>query len=211
MIVSSTLPAAAYLSASATACHKPQARLFWYRFVAITMTPIVHDCKLAEGTLKTLYGDYTEHLFYDGQRETIAMVLGNVAHLEDVPVRMHSSCLYGHAFNSIECECRQEMEQAQKRIQAAGFGVIIWLEQEGKGNGHYALMQSQRHKKAGMKQADAYVAAGFEADARRFAPAAAIIKALDIKSVALLSSNEGKARQLSEQGITVNRLYWDNE
>ncbi|MFT4031265.1 MAG: GTP cyclohydrolase, partial [Siphonobacter sp.] len=63
--------------------------------------------KLAEGNLKTKFGEFQEVLFYDGQKESIALVMGEVAGAESVLCRVHSSCIFGHVFNSIECDCRE--------------------------------------------------------------------------------------------------------
>ena len=162
--------------------------------------------KLAENTIKTLYGTYQEHLFYDGQKETIAMVMGDIADAEDVLCRVHSACLYAHAFNSIECDCREQMAQAQQAIEKAGKGIIIWLEQEGKGNGHYALMKSFVYKRQGIPQPDAYEAAGFSRDARDFRPAAQVLQALGVKSIRMITSNPKKTETLTQHGITVTGI-----
>lgn len=160
--------------------------------------------KLTERDLETRYGTFREILYYDGQKESIALVLGNVENGEDVICRIHSACVSGHVFNSVECECQQEMEAAQNLIHRTGKGVIIYLEQEGKGNGHLALMASIPYKKAGMKQAEAYEKAGFEKDARSFRPAAEILRDLKIKSVFLLTNNAGKAEDLRKFGIEIS-------
>src|SRR4030095_6117049 len=97
---------------------------------------------LAERNLKTKFGIFKEILFYDGQKESIALVKGDIAGKENVLCRVHSSCISAHIFNSIECECREEMGISQGLIEKAGKGVIIWLDQEGKGNGHLALIKS---------------------------------------------------------------------
>ncbi|HLP95016.1 MAG TPA: hypothetical protein VK168_13325 [Saprospiraceae bacterium] len=159
--------------------------------------------KLAEGTLNTRFGEYREILYYDGQKETIAMVYGKPEGQKEVLCRIHSSCIYGHVFNSVECDCRQQMELAQHQIQQAGCGIIILMDQEGKGNGHLALMKSQAFKKAGIRQAEAYVAAGYAADARDFRAAAKILKDLDVQSVSLITDNPLKAKTLEDLGITL--------
>lgn len=159
--------------------------------------------QLAEGTLKTKYGEYREYLFYDGQKESIALVMGEVADMEDVLCRVHSSCLFAHAFNSIECDCREQMASAQRQIQEAGQGIIIWLEQEGKGNGHFALLNSLAHKRQGRPQAEAYEAVGFERDARNFRPAAKILERLQVNSVRMLTNNSHKVNTLTRHGIRV--------
>lgn len=160
--------------------------------------------RLTERDLQTKYGMFREILYYDGQKESIALVMGNIENGEDVICRVHSACVSGHVFNSVECECQAEMEAAQSAIQAAGKGVIIYLEQEGKGNGHLALMASIPYKKAGMKQSEAYEKAGFEKDARSFRPAAEILKDLKVKSVVLLTENAGKADDLRKFGVVVS-------
>lgn len=160
--------------------------------------------KLTERNLETKFGDFREILYYDGQSESIAIVMGNVENEADVLCRVHSSCITGHVFNSIECDCREQMEMSQAMIQKAGKGIVIYLDQEGKGNGHLALMASIPHKKAGMKQSDAYKQAGFEADARSFRPAAEILTDLKTKSVVLLTDNAKKADDLREFGVVVS-------
>ncbi len=160
--------------------------------------------KMAEVDLKTKYGTFHEVLFYDGQKEAIAFYMGDISEREDVLCRVHSSCIHAHIFNSIECECSEEMAIAQQLIQKEGRGIIIWLEQEGKGNGHYALLKSIPFKRQGMQQAAAYEAAGFQKDARDFSTAAKILKALDIKSITMLTNNQKKVNTLTQHGIAIS-------
>lgn len=161
------------------------------------------NIRLAERELKTKFGDYAGILYYDGQKESVAIVMGEVENAENLLCRVHSSCITGHVFNSIECDCREQMELSQALIQKEGKGVIILLDQEGKGNGHLALMLSIPFKKAGMRQAEAYKKVGFEADARTFRPAAEILKELGVRSVILLTDNPGKAEDLRRFSIHV--------
>lgn len=160
--------------------------------------------RLTERNLKTKFGDFHEILYYDGQSESIALVMGDVENAEDVLCRVHSSCITAHVFNSIECDCREQMEMSQAIIQQAEKGIIIYLDQEGKGNGHLALMASIPHKKAGRSQAEAYQKVGFEADARSFRPAAEILAELKVESVVLLTDNSGKAEDLRKWSINVS-------
>jgi GTP cyclohydrolase II len=159
--------------------------------------------KLAEGNLKTKYGIFKECLYYDGQKEAIAFFMGDLQNAEDVLCRVHSSCIFGHYFNSIECDCQEQMDVSQQLIQQAGQGIIILLDQEGKGNGHFALLNSVAHKGKGVKQADAYEAVGFKKDARDFRSAAKILQDLGVQSIRMLTNNEKKVRTLSEFGIEV--------
>jgi GTP cyclohydrolase II len=160
--------------------------------------------RLAEGNLKTKFGMFTQVLYYDGQKEIIALVMGDVAHKENVLCRVHSNCINGHVFNSIECDCREQMEAAQKLIQEAGSGVVIWLDQEGKNNGHLALLQSRKLKDEGLSQADAYVQLGYSADARSFVRAAEILRELKVNSITLLTNNPEKVSELRADGLVIS-------
>jgi len=160
--------------------------------------------RLADRELKTKFGDFSEILFYDGVSESIALVMGHIEGGEDVLCRIHSACIGGHIFNSIECECADEMASAQAAIHEAGRGLIIYLDQEGKGNGHLALMKSIPFKKAGHSQGEGYEMAGFEADARSFRPAAEILADLGVDSVVLLTNNPEKAADLRRYSINVS-------
>lgn len=159
--------------------------------------------RLAERSLKTKFGTFTEILYYDGRSESIAIVMGDVAGGEDVLCRIHSHCIGAHVFNSVECTCREEMAAAQALIQESGRGIIIWLDQEGKGNGHLALMQSIKYKKE-FGQAEAYVKAGFKADARDYHAAAEILSELNVRSIILLANSRDKAEELRRLSINVS-------
>ena len=161
--------------------------------------------RLAERDLKTKYGTFREVLYYDGQKESIAIVMGDVAGGEDVLCRIHSHCVGAHIFNSVECDCREQMAAAQSMIENEGRGVIIWLDQEAKGNGHLALIESTPFKLAGDPQAVAYQKAGYRADARDYQSAAQIIADLNIASIVLLANDDSKADNLRRDGINVTR------
>lgn len=162
------------------------------------------NIRLAERQLETRFGIFTEVLYYDGQKESIALVMGDVGGKDDVLCRIHSACIGGHVFNSVECECADEMASAQAAIQKVDQGVIVYLDQEGKGNGHLALVESIPFKKAGHSQGEAYKLAGFEVDARSFRPAAEILADLAVSSVILITNNPEKAEDLRRAAINVS-------
>ncbi len=159
--------------------------------------------RLAEGTLQTRFGTFTQILYYDGQKEIIALVMGDIAHKKNVLCRVHSHCISAHIFNSIECDCREQMEMAQRLIQEAGSGLIIWLDQEGKNNGHLALLQSRKLKDEGLSQTEAYVKLGYLADARNYRRAAEILHELKIQSITLMTNNPEKVSQLRNDGLII--------
>jgi GTP cyclohydrolase II len=159
---------------------------------------------LAKGTMTTKFGEFDEWLFYDGQSESIALVKGDVADATDVLVRIHSHCLPAHVFNSIECDCREQMALAQEEIERQGRGIIVWLDQAGKGNGHMAELLSAQYRSEGVPQTEAYVRIGYQKDARSFVRAAEILKYLGVASIKLMSNNPRKLSDLVENGVRVS-------
>ncbi|MFB6889809.1 GTP cyclohydrolase II [Kitasatospora sp. NPDC056327] len=158
---------------------------------------------LAQGPLHTRYGDFTEYLFYDGRRESIAIVMGEVAGRRGVLCRVHSHCTSAHVFNGVECDCREQMAMAQEKVQRAGAGIIVWLDQDGKGNGRMAELLTAALKAEGVAQTEAYARLGYPRDARSFDGAAEILKFFGVGSVTLMSNNPEKAGGLRACGITV--------
>ncbi len=159
--------------------------------------------RLAQEPLKTKFGEFLEVLYYDGQKESIAIVMGDVQDGEEILCRVHSACLAAHVFNSIQCDCREQMELSQYWIEQAGKGVVIWLDQEGKGNGHLSLLATRPLKEQGLSQADAYEQLGYKRDARDYTRAAEILRDLGVQSVTLLTDNAQKAEDLLRVGIRV--------
>ncbi|WP_205315174.1 hypothetical protein [Nonomuraea lactucae] len=153
--------------------------------------------------MHTRFGDFTEYLFYDGQSESIAIVKGEVSGKEGVLCRVHSHCTTAHVFNGIECDCREQMAMAQQKVEQDGTGIIIWLDQDGKGNGRMAELLTANLRAEGVAQTEAYAQLGFKRDARSFDRAAAILKYFNLGSITLMSNNPEKASGLSECGIAV--------
>jgi GTP cyclohydrolase II len=120
--------------------------------------------------------------------------------------RVHSHCTAAHVFNGTECDCREQMALAQGQIEQDGNGIIVWLNQDGKGNGHMAELLTAGLKAKGVAQTEAYAQLGFERDARSFARAAEILKFFKVVSVALMSNNPEKASGLRECGVTVSGM-----
>lgn len=162
--------------------------------------------RLAEGNLETRFGSFTQILYYDGQKETIAIVMGQVAGQQDVLCRVHSHCISAHVFNSIECDCREQMEMSQRLIQQAGRGVVIWLDQQGKNNGHLALLLSRKLKDQGVSQSEAYTRLGYSADARSYIRAAEILRELQVKSIRLMTDNPAKIADLHQDGLVISGI-----
>ncbi|MER7365077.1 hypothetical protein [Nonomuraea wenchangensis] len=160
--------------------------------------------RLAERPLMTKFGRWREILYYDGLAESVALVYGEVAGREEVPCRVHSACLSAHVFNSVECDCREQMAAAQATIRDHGRGLVIWLDQDGRANGHLALMRAtQLSAKEGINQTEAYERLGYSGDRRRYDQATAILRDLQISSILLISNSPAKAKLIADDGIRV--------
>jgi GTP cyclohydrolase II len=163
--------------------------------------------RLAEGALHTLFGTFQEVLYYDGQHESIALVMGQIEQGEEILCRVHSQCLTAHVFNSLECDCREQMALAQSVIAQEGRGLIIWLDQEGRGHGHLALMRSRALQAQGCSQTEAYRRLGYAADARQYTRAAEILRDLAVRSIRLLTNSPQKVEGLQAAGIPISGTH----
>lgn len=119
-------------------------------------------------------------------------------------VRVHSRCLYGEGLGSDDCDCGDELTESMDRIQAEGAGVLVYLEQEGRGAGLIWKARGYRESElSGSDTFDSYRRLGLDADTRRYAPAAHALRDLDLTRVRLLTNNPDKCQALTEAGITV--------
>jgi GTP cyclohydrolase II len=141
------------------------------------------------------------------QQIGVAIVVGD--DLSTPPlVRVHSRCLYGEVFRSLECDCLAQLELTWDRIQAEGSGVVIYLEQEGRGCGlmnkarAYSLMQTE-----GIDTVEAYRRLGLPLDLRQYRSAAAVLHNFGFRSVRLLTNNPTKIAGLVQEGIAVEQMY----
>jgi GTP cyclohydrolase II len=160
--------------------------------------------RLQESYLTTKFGTFLEILYYDGKKESIALVMGDVQNSNDVLCRVHSSCLSAHSFNSIECDCREQMEISQFLIEQKKKGIVIWLEQEGRSNGHLALLSISNLCKQGMTSSEACLNLGIKEDSRDYSPATEILQDLKVKSITLLTNSPHKINSLKDSGINIS-------
>lgn len=155
--------------------------------------------------LTTKYGLVTEYLFRYQNRDVIAMVFGN--DISDTMVRIHSTCFTAHYMASKECDCREQLDIALTSMAHAGSGVVIFLEQDGRGNGHAGLMRSAvLSAKTSLTVGEAYVQLGYPADARDFRPVGPVLQFLGVRHVSLFTNNPDKIRSVVDAGITVTPI-----
>lgn len=161
----------------------------------------------ATAKFPTGYGKFTLFAFSGmaDKKEHIAVVKGNVRGRKDVPLRMHSECLTGDVFHSLRCDCRAQLEASLRKIGRMPRGAVIYLRQEGRGIGLTNKIRAYELQDRGMDTVQANNALGFLSDVRDYKPAAEIIRALGIKSVALITNNPDKLEALAANGIIISR------
>ncbi|MDR2257646.1 MAG: PfkB family carbohydrate kinase [Treponema sp.] len=165
----------------------------------------------AKGTIRTKFGDFTICHFTDGGEEAVALYQGTITGKGNILCRIHSECMTSEVFNAVECDCPLQMENCQRDIQKEGLGIIIYLPQQGRGNGLPAYIASlDLQAKNGLPQDKAYEALGFPADRRSYNMAAKILKYFGITSIRLISSNKEKLKAFEKWGIAVNRVDYSN-
>lgn len=155
--------------------------------------------------LPTRFGHFRVHAFANDvdHKEHVALVRGDVFGIESVPTRIHSECLTGDVLGSLRCDCRDQLERALSQLGAAPRGVLLYLRQEGRGIGLINKIRAYRLQEQGLDTVEANLALGFRDDERDYSVAAGMLRLLGVRSVALLTNNPDKVRQLSHAGVDV--------
>jgi GTP cyclohydrolase II len=168
---------------------------------------IVSIHNLVQTRIPTKHGEFVLHYFSNTEddKEHVAFVFGEVAGKFDIPVRLHSECFTGDVFGSRRCDCGEQLDSALKMISDHGFGVLLYLRQEGRGIGLLKKMQAYNLQDEGMDTVDANLHLGHLPDEREYTIAALMLKNLQIKSIQLITNNPDKIEQLKTLGVTVTQ------
>lgn len=155
--------------------------------------------------LPTKYGNFDIIVFQDkiSGLEHIALVKGAFIAENSVLTRIHSACATGDLFGSLRCDCGEQLMEAMHQIEKNGSGIIVYLQQEGRGIGLMNKMKAYKLQEQGMDTLDANLHLGFAADQRDYQIGADILSALDIKKIKLLTNNPDKISSLQKYGIQV--------
>ena len=158
-----------------------------------------------ETSLPTRFGEFRMRA-YENEVENLthmALVLGEPEGKEDVLVRVHSACLTGDAFHSLRCDCGDQLEASMAAIAEEGEGVLIYMQQEGRGIGLLNKMKAYHLQDEGFDTVEANEELGFPADLREYGLGAQMLRDLDLSRIRLLTNNLDKVEGLQNFGLKV--------
>jgi 3,4-dihydroxy 2-butanone 4-phosphate synthase/GTP cyclohydrolase II len=161
--------------------------------------------KIVDVKMPTSSGDFQLHAYKEkttGQ-EHLALVKGTWDENEAVLVRVHSSCLTGDIFGSCRCDCGPQLEKAMEMIEAAGKGVIVYMNQEGRGIGLINKLKAYKLQEEGMDTIEANIELGFKSDERDYGIGAQILRDLGVSKMKLMSNNPTKRTGLVGYGLEI--------
>jgi GTP cyclohydrolase II len=139
----------------------------------------------------------------EGMRDQVAVIIGHPDPDEPVYARMHSACLTGDLFASLKCDCGDQLRGSARFMADNGGGVILYLDQEGRGNGIANKIRAYGLQHAGYSTYDADEILGFGLDQRGFDFAAAMLKQLGYNSIRLMTNNPVKVEALKSSGLDI--------
>ena len=165
---------------------------------------LVH--RVAEARLPTNFGTWKVFGYANDvdDREHVAVAYGDIGDGESVLVRMHSKCLTGDVFHSMRCDCGWQLETAMRMIQEAGRGVIVYLDQEGRGIGLLNKLKAYELQDAGADTVEANERLGFAPDLRNYGIGAQILLDLGLTSIRPITNNPRKMVGLEGYGLRVD-------
>ncbi len=165
---------------------------------------LVH--RVAEARLPTKFGTWKIVGYKNDvdQHEHVALVYGEIGDGQNTLVRMHSRCLTGDVFHSMRCDCGWQLDTAMQMVQSEGRGVIVYLDQEGRGIGLLNKLKAYELQDGGADTVEANERLGFAPDLRNYGIGAQILLDLGLKSIRPITNNPRKMVGLEGYGLRVD-------
>lgn len=164
-----------------------------------------HVEKIVDVHLPTEVGDFQLHAFKDlnSDMDHLALVKGTWEKDESILVRVHSSCMTGDIFGSCRCDCGPQLQAAMNLIEKEGKGVIVYMNQEGRGIGLANKLKAYKLQEDGLDTLEANVQLGFKPDERDYGLGAQMLRALGVSKMRLMSNNPKKRTGLIGYGLEI--------
>ncbi len=155
--------------------------------------------------LPTAYGDFELIPFRQKSNglEHVVLIKGTWKKDEPIIVRVHSSCVTGDIFSSQRCDCGAQLHQAMQMIEKEGKGVLVYMNQEGRGIGLFNKIHAYKLQEEGMDTVEANVELGFEPDERDYGVGASILHEVGVHKMRLISNNPVKRKGLEGYGLEI--------
>ena len=161
--------------------------------------------EVVEVNMPTKHGDFKLKAFKQNttDEEHLALVKGEWDKNESVMVRVHSSCFTGDIIGSLRCDCGDQLAASMEMIEKAGKGVILYMNQEGRGIGLMNKLKAYKLQEEGYDTLDANLKLGFKGDARDYGVGAQILRSVGVKKMQLLTNNPKKRTGLIGYGLEI--------